>query len=172
MCKHIHAVITSTQPRQNKKKSKSTEKLQLPLLQALKNQAKSTNLQVVKQRILNKLLSLTTQVRQCSSVEGLLTAEKHILSAKNSCRMVHLATQKFPIRKIEPANKRITPQNVRPFTSTKNKTKRPTIKLAKPTHKDKQILRTALFDDKSLYESEQLTTDTVTSSKDRQTISS
>ncbi len=110
--------------------------------------------------MLQQLSTIMAQVAQCSSIEGLLSAEKHLLSAKTCCKITSSSesgnSYRFPSKNIGPANKNITPQ--RPFSSTKRKTKNPTIKLAKPSTKEKEAIVNALFTKNPLYETTTTTT--------------
>ena len=158
MCKHIHLVSMHTTGNAQKPKGSTgvtdtvPSNTHAPLLHSLQQQAKHRDIANVKQRLIKTLSSLTLQVSQCNSVEGLLSAEKQILSAKTACRMISVASKAvstFPNKKIVPANKTITKQ--RPFVSTKRKTKKQTIKLAKPSTKEKSVICNALNAKKSLY---------------------
>ena len=82
MCKHIH-LVAITQPEapargQSSKRLESTQ-AQLPLLHALQKKGNCSNLHTVRERVLRTLSTLTAQITQCTSVEGLLATEKHII---------------------------------------------------------------------------------------------
>ena len=151
MCKHIHLVAMHNTKNTQKPKGSTgvahtiPSNVHAPLLHSLQQQGKHRDIANVKQRVIKTLSSLMLQVSQCKSVEGLISAEKHLLSAKTACRMISVASKtvsKFPNKRIVPANKTITKQ--RPFTSTKRKTKKQTIKLAKPSSKEKDVICNAL----------------------------
>ena len=116
------------------------------LLQAAQKREGPTDMTHLKSKVLQMLSGIVTQVRLCNDVDGLLHAQKHIQIASNACKAISSSSstkmctmQRFQERgSSEPANKKIIQQ--RPFKSTKMKTKPPTIKLAKPTQKDKELV--------------------------------
>ena len=152
MCKHIHLVASTQAEAQDMGKKMEPTLVYSPLLQVLKQKGQSRDINIVRERVLRTLSTLTAQISQCTSVEGLLAAEKHLLSAKSSCRLISASVhyKKFPIRQIEPANKKIKPQ--RPFSSTKSKPKKPTIKLGKATAKQKELINSTLLLKRPLYD--------------------
>ena len=148
MCKHIH-LVADVQPesqcqQESSKRVESTQHSYSPLLHALQ-QGKCSNISLVREKVSRTLSTLTAQVTQCDGVEGLLAAEKHLLSAKTSCGMISSSFNltRFQGKRIEPANKNIIPQ--RPFVSTRSRPKKPTIKLGKPSTKVKELIQTTLF---------------------------
>ncbi len=128
ICKHIHLVVRynlqlDCKHSENQEINDSTvskensPSLKQSLLQTL-TKCRQDSLYEVKQRLLNKLSILTTQVSMCKDTHALLTVEKCISTATSACKLVSPCKFNTPTKQVPP-NKNITPQ--RPFLSTKKK---------------------------------------------------
>ena len=78
-----------------------------PLLQALKK-PNQNQLPQVKQRLLNKLSVLTTEITRCESIHALLSAEKCISSASHACRVMSPCKLPSTPRRIPPNKNRLS----------------------------------------------------------------
>ena len=158
ICKHIHLVVRHNKVTSHADTQVDTDAIHVKanhslFLQTVEHEKQPSDLAQMKQRVLEQLCSLTAQIKQCTSIEGLLAAEKHIIVAKGSCRLIRSSIDTdFICKSKEPANKKAITQQ--PFYSTKNRTRKPTIKLAKPTHKEREMLQTALLSKDTLYKCE------------------
>lgn len=83
---------------------------------------------------------LVTDISKCESIDGLIAAEKHIVAATNACKIPHTPANSHEAN--VPSNKKIIPQM--PFTSTKRKHRKPTVRLAKPSRKEKEEIYSGL----------------------------
>ena len=107
----------------------------------------------LREKLKENLSILCAHVNQCSSTVALLSAKSHVTSAINIIKSLnHTTTEiKLPHKTgPEPSNKNITPQ--RRFFSTKNKFKRPTVRLSKPSTEEKDKICTSLLNSGPLTE--------------------
>ncbi len=158
ICKHIHLVVRynlqlDCKHSENQEINDSTvskensPSFKQSLLQSL-TKCRQDSLYEVKQRLLNKLSILTTQVSMCKDTHALLAVEKCISTATSACKLVSPCKFNTPTRQVPP-NKNITPQ--RPFLSTKKKSRKPTVKFGKPSCHDKKLIYINLMN-QSLYD--------------------
>ena len=150
ICKHIHLVATTMNTKQSKHyhseedlNNVNTDNVLISTLQS----DGQCDLSQLKQKVMRRLSALTTQIHLCNSIPALSAIDSHLVSACNAAKIIDTSetsnkSKAFSTSTNNPANKKITPQ--RPFYSTKSKTKRPTIRLAKPTQKEKEDLCTLL----------------------------
>lgn len=156
ICKHIHltVIVTTKNTQTVTQDDKNVEELSTEnLLSAVQTDA--CDISTLKQNIMRKLSVLTAQVQLCYSIPALHAIESHIQTACKATSISSDLKRCFSTTTNCPANKKITPQ--RPFYSTKSKRKRPTIRLAKPTQKEKQNI-CVLLREKKLYNEEDMDT--------------
>ena len=98
----------------------------------------------LREKLQEKLSILCAQVNHCNSTVALLSAKSHVTSAISIIKSFNHKEIKLPHKTgPEPSNKNVTPQ--RQFFSTKNKCKRPTVQLVKPSTEEKDKICTSLL---------------------------
>ena len=132
ICKHIH-LVASTNPASTDSIDVPFNQDYAPLLATL--QTDVNDVSNIKNAIIQKLSSLSTEIQQCENLSALSAVESIIKNANNAIKMnFSKSPQLNPITN-EPVNKKMELQ--RPFHSTKKRTKRPSLRLAKPSQMQK-----------------------------------
>ena len=154
ICKHIHLVVQCTTNTQNSGDQLHTQAHHSDspvavgedaILHDVQQKDTTDSIIELRKRVHSKLAIITTQINQCTTASTLSAAETHLNFAINIIRAMHSTPPNIvmlPSR--EPSNKNIQPQ--RPFHSTKKKSKKPTVRISKPTVQQKESLCNALLD--------------------------
>ena len=166
ICKHIHLVATieKTKHRWADEHTRDTMTFNNTdseeVLSALQSDHNSDLIEL-KHKMMRRLSALTSQVQLCTSIPVLKAIESHLTAACNTSKIRNDKPpgSTFNTSSVVPPNKKVVPQ--RPFFSTKSKRKHPTIRLAKPTQKEKENIHT-LLNEKKLYGQSKSTTVTGT----------
>lgn len=152
ICKHIHLVVRCNAKQDITNGHRIAPGMesddQVLILKALKQKESS-------EVVIERVSALATEISKCSNIDTLTALEKHIIAACNVCRVGYTSTKTFCSKdnKYVPPNTKIVPQ--RPFTSTKSKQRQPKVKLAKPTHQQKESIYSALAS-QTLYQDKQV----------------
>jgi len=97
-----------------------------PLLETLMHKEdNSTSVSAMKNTLIEKLSSLSNQIRNCDSLPALSIIDSLLKTANNAVKVNVPEKQQFNPISIEPLNKNIIPQ--RPFLSTKKRRKQPSL---------------------------------------------
>ena len=150
ICKHIHLIASTNHHLASKCASTSFDQDHDSLLAALQTNVSEAS--HIKNTIIRELSSLSTQVQQCENLSALSTVNTVIKTANNAMKLnISDSSQLHPVSN-EPVNKKISLQ--RPFYSTKKKSKKPSLRLVKPSQMQKNEIRLKLNED-TLYCSEE-----------------
>ena len=148
ICKHIHLTATcATESKQDKKCSTPTaERVILTKNEGVfQEENKLSNTKNAIHQMLSRIHVLT---EKCSSLHELKLVAKHLTSAENI-----FESAKQPLihsNSVIPSNSLIKAQR---FHSTRKRKKNQTLRLAKPTHKEKQVMTQCLKHNIQLYQS-------------------
>jgi len=112
-----------------------------PLLETLLHKEEDSNsapVSVIKNTLIEKLSSLSNQIKNCDSLPTLSVIDSLTKTANNAVKINKSEQKQLNPVCSEPLNKNIIPQ--RPFKSTKKRCKQPSTKLVKPSQSDKETI--------------------------------
>ena len=122
-----------------------------PLLKNLQEKTQLCNITVLRKEIQKQLFSLAGQLEFVCDIETLKDVRLYAFSAMNLIKARKNLTKSFPIDKNEPSNKLIEQQRIF-FSTKKKKRKQATVRIRKPTSKEKEDICTTLLEKQtSLY---------------------